>query len=338
MTLREVYAPSLKRTVKLGRRPEVAPGPHFRLARYLGAALPDPPDSCDYSLAGASTSAALADIEGNDSLGDCVIAWLLHQLAVWTGNATGTAYHASRDEAISLYSRIAGYVPGDPSTDRGTDMTVAMNWIVANGYPNGDRPVGWVRIDATNVKELQQAIWLFEGCGFAIGLPDAIVASMPTGNGFVWDVSGAPNPQNGHAFLGYGYNATAVGIDTWGLLGGFTYAAVAAYASANNGGEIDVLLSSDMIAAAALKAPNGFDWRTLVADFDAMGGTVPVPPSPAPPSPPLSGPMTLAMAQALITNGMAVSAPLLTRAQAIRDANAALAAGWSSSAASRVGP
>lgn len=310
----------------LGRRREVAPGPHFRLKNYLDhAALPAPPASIDYTTAASSP---LADVYGNDALGDCVVAALYHLLALWTGNASGTPFHASLDQVIAMYSAIGGYVPGNPATDQGCDMTTAMNWIVANGFANGDKPVGWVRIDGANAAEVQAAIWLFEGVDFGVGLPDAYVSPFPSGDGFTWDVAGDPDQNNGHSFMAAGYDAAGATIDTWGMLGKFTWAAIAKYAVVTAGGEIDVLLSLDMIAKGATKAPSGFDWQGLIANFDSMGGTVPAP-APSPPSP-VTGPATLANAQAWAAAGVNAGAPLMTRAQAATAANAGLAAGWPS--------
>lgn len=266
-------------------------------------------------------------------MGDCVIAALYHLLALWTGNASGAAFHATLDQIVAMYSAIGGYVKGNPSTDQGCDMTTALNWIVANGYANGDKPLGWVRIDATNAKEVRQAIWLFEGCDFGVGLPDAWVQAMSSmSSGFTWDVAGPAVDNNGHSFMGAGYDSTGVTIDTWGMLGKCTWAAIAKYAVQASNGEIDVLLSADMIASAAAKAPTGFDWRTLVQDFDEIGGTVQTPPAPpGPPAPPVQGPVTLANAQAWAAAGISAAHPLLTQADAIAAANAGLAAGWPTS-------
>ncbi|MDE2022203.1 MAG: hypothetical protein KGI71_04835 [Patescibacteria group bacterium] len=319
------------RRVRLGgfRRPP-AQGPHFRLKNYLLSALPDEPPSIDYTI-GSSVSAALADVEGNDALGDCVIAWLVHQEALWTGNATGTAWHATLAQVTDLYSKIAGYVPGNPATDVGTDPAAACNWIVANGFPNGNRPLGWVRVEGSNTKLLRQALWLFEGCGFGIGLPQAYVDAMGSmKSGFTWGAAGPAIAGNGHMFLGAGYNTTGVTIDTWGMLGTFTYEAIAQYAVASNGGEIDILLSADMIASAAQKAPSGFDWRSLVSDFDELGGSVAVPPAPPPPVP--VGPPTLSLAQQWAAAGIqSAPAALFDAQQAIAAANAGLAKYWPAS-------
>jgi hypothetical protein len=39
-------------------------------------------------------------------------------------------------------------------------------------------------------------------------------------------------------------------------------------------------VSQDGINKAAQKAPNGFDWSQLIADFDSMGGSVVQPGAP----------------------------------------------------------
>ena len=49
--------------------------------------------------------------------------------------------------------------------------------------------------------------------------------------GFVWDVAGPANPDNGHCFVGVGYTDIGVVIDSWGMLGTITWAAIAAYAT-----------------------------------------------------------------------------------------------------------
>ncbi len=53
----------------------------------------------------------------------------------------------------------------------------------------------------------------------------------------------------------------------------------------NNGaqashGEVYTVVSTDGINKASQKAPNGFDWSQLTADFDSMGGSV-SPPTPS---------------------------------------------------------
>src|SRR5208337_5016274 len=126
------------------------------------------------------------------------------------------------------------------------------------------------------------------------------------------------DPNNGHCIMGFGYNAQGVMIDTWGMKGVITWAAIAKYCVENSGGELYVWLMADQVAKAAQKAPNGVDWYSLVQDFDSLGGPVPLPvqppappapppaPAPAPPAPPAPVPagVTLAKAVQWATSGL----------------------------------
>ena len=283
--LKSVFAPSLNRMVKFGRRRPVSIGPRFRLSNYLRMSLPAPPASCDYS---PSAVQALAQMYGNDQLGDCVIAGGYHIVGVETGNA-GKLFIATEKQIESDYGAIGGYVPGDPSTDQGCDEITAMNWWENHGFADGTKPLGWLAVDPDNITEVMQAIWLFENCMFGVELPDAWVNPFPSASGFTWDVAGDPDPDNGHCFIGCGYNGTGAKISTWGMLGVDTWAAVRKYCAASANGQLLVLITPDQLAKGLAKAPNGVAWSDLIMDFNIMGGNVPVPvpapPAPAPPSP-----------------------------------------------------
>lgn len=252
--------------MKLGRNRPIARGFRLHLKDYIDtAALPTPPASCDYSPA---ARAVLSKIFGNDQLGDCVIAAGYHVVGQETGNA-GDVFIASDDEVIADYGAIGGYVPGDDSTDQGCDEETALNYWTQHGFANGTKLTGFLAIDPTNQLEVQQALWLFENLFFGVELPDAWVNPFPSADGFTWN-AGAPDPQNGHAFMGVGYNDQGVQIDTWGLIGTVTWDAVKALCADPDGGQLFVLLTPDQIAKAAAKAPNGFDWSTLKGDFNSL--------------------------------------------------------------------
>jgi hypothetical protein len=293
-----------------------------------------PPATSDYT---AKASTVLANIYGNDELGDCVIAGGYHVVGVETGNA-GDLFTATEAQIIADYSAIGGYVPGDPSTDNGCDEQTALNYWLQHGFADGTKVLGWLAVDATNKQEVQAAMYLFENLVFGIELPDAWINPFPSASGFTWDVHGSPDPQNGHCVVGVGYTASGVTIDSWGLLGTLTYAAIARYCVQSSGGELYVVLTPDQLTKAETKAPNGVNWSDLIADFDAMGGTVPVPPTPSPvppapgPSPvppaPTPGAVTLAQAQQWALSGLQSSAAFLTRTQAEKAVAKALAAHW----------
>lgn len=265
--------------IRFGRKRPVVRYPRLRLRNYL-IGVPTPPASIDYSAEAAS---ALALIYENDTLGDCVIACCEHVEGVLTGNADGGSPLVYNDaQTTAFYSGACGYVDGDPSTDQGCDIQTTLSYWENNGAPAGSahKIVGWLAVDPTNQTEIQTALYLFENLVFGLELPDAwINPDPPSASGFVWDVVGPPDPNNGHCVAGVGYNAQGVTIATWGMTGIMTWAAIADYCSAANNGELYVVINQDQLNSASQLAPNGLDWSQLVADFNAMGGSVTPPPS-----------------------------------------------------------
>lgn len=69
----------------------------------------------------------------NDQLGDCTIAAIGHMYGAWTTYAAGHEALFSDDAIQSVYSRVGGYVPGDPNTDQGC----VMQDVLADQQSNG---------------------------------------------------------------------------------------------------------------------------------------------------------------------------------------------------------
>lgn len=325
MTVKQVFAPHLGRHVKLGRvRPRVI-HPHLKLRNYLRAALPTPPSSCDFSTPAAQS---LRNVYLNDQLGCCVIAGANHIQGTETGNA-GAVVVATDQQITAQYSAIGGYVPGNPSTDQGCDMQTALAYYCSTGFANGKKLLGYLAVDATNQQEVMAACWLFENLYHAFELPDAWINPFPSSDGFVWDDS-SPDPENGHCVMSFGYDARGVKIDTWALYGTVTWKALAHLGSSAAGGELYVMLSPEQLAKGASKAPNGVDWSSLLADWDALGGTVPQP-APAPsPAPAPTAPPSLAQAAAAVSAAFAAGPAIYDRGQAISVAAGALSPLWPS--------
>lgn len=259
------------RTLRFGRKRPVSTGPRFRLRNYLMASMAAPPETCDYRAPAVS---ALSRVYLNDTLANCVIAMVGHEAGIFTSGA-GSPFIFSDAQLISLYSAIGGYVPGDPSTDNGCDEVTALNYWQNNGAPAGSHKIaGWLSVDPANKAEYRTALWLFENLAFGVELPDAWISPFPSAPGFTWDVAGTPDPSNGHAFCASAYGDGCVLIDTWGMAGRLTDAAIQYYCAASQGGALYTVLSADAINKARQKAPNGIDWSQLVADFDSMGGSV----------------------------------------------------------------
>ena len=198
---------------------------------------------------------------------------------VLSGNANPSPFiFTGESKSVRLYSAIGGYVYGDPSTDNGCNEDTALNYWESNGLLLGGlrKIAGSLAVDPSNIPELKSSVWLFENCMIGMPeLPDEWVQNEPSDSGFIWDVAGDPDPSNGHCVAVVGYTADGLLIDTWGMIGLLTWAAVAKYCSAGkNNGAIYTVVSKDAINVARKLAPNGFDWSQLVADFDSVGGTV----------------------------------------------------------------
>lgn len=267
---------TMHRHYRMGRVRPVARCPRFSLQNYLLRSLPPPPATCDYS---PKASKALSEMYLNNQLGDCVIAGIGHVVGVLTGNA-GKAFLYDNDEIVALYSAIGGYVPGNPNTDRGCDEQTALNYWQHNGAPSGSNQIaGWISVNGSDPTEYRTALWLFENLYFGLELPDKWLNPEPSASGFTWDVAGPPDPQNGHCVVGVGYSSKGVKIATWGMLGTLTDAAIAKYATKAGEGELYTVVSQDSLIKATQKAPAGFDWSQLIADFDSMGGNLSAPPA-----------------------------------------------------------
>ena len=256
---------------RMGRKRPLARCPRFSLRNYLMKSVSAPPPSCDYS---SKAGKALSQMYLNNQLGDCVIAGIGHVVGVLTAGA-GSQYVYSDGEILQLYEAIGGYVPDHPNTDNGCDEQTALNYWQHHGAPSGTHKIaGWLAVNGSNPSEYRTALWLFENLYFGLELPDKWVSPMPTKPGFTWDVAGPPNPANGHCVVGVGYGNKGVKICTWGMLGTLTDDAIEKYATTTGSGELYTVISQDAINKATQKAPAGFDWSQLIADFDSMGGNL----------------------------------------------------------------
>lgn len=262
-------SPFHQRTVKMGRiRPDTPAKEHLCFAHYKQELIITPPSVKSYSHLALQS---LVNVYLNDTLADCVIAGGYHVDGVWTGNA-GQLFIATNDQLIYDYGKIGGYVPGKPETDNGCNEQTALNYWTKTGFASGNKLVGWLAVDATNWNEIMEVIYLFENIYFGIELPDKWINPMPEGPGFVWDVAGSPDEENGHCVMGCGYNPKGIELDTWGMLGTLTPKAAATYAINKNGGEAYCMVSKAQLLKGQLKAPNGINWPQLSADFDKLHG------------------------------------------------------------------
>jgi hypothetical protein len=298
MSLTVKYNTHLRHNVHLGCKlpRKLKAVPH--LGKYVkkpGITIPTSYSSID------SLPTLLPQTFENTQLGDCVIAAMMRLLGVWTGQANPPPLVATDPQVTSWYSTIGGYVPGDPNTDNGCDPEAALQAWKSAPSPAGGSPIlGWIAVDASQPALVNQAIYLFEGVLAYGGIPDSYINIAP---GFTWSDT-TPNQANGHEFPLLGYTPSGVEVDTWGMTGTMTPAAMASICAMANNGGILLPISQDILNRASQKSPGGLDMATLVADFNAeFGGNLVVPaplpapaptptptPAPVPPAPPAPTP------------------------------------------------
>lgn len=270
MSLKVLEHPVTGMEFKMGRlRPPPQPL-RMRVAPLLSlSTLPTPPN--DFSF-WQPARGALQRVYMNDKLGDCAVAGPLHLEGLWSGNGDpGNPLIFSNDTIVAIYGRISGYNPADPSTDRGCNEIDVLNYWKSVGM-SGHKIDGWLSVDGANPDEYRAACWLGEGLMFGCEMPDAWISPFPSGDGYVWDVAGDPNPENGHCFIGTGCKPDdSVENDSWGLKGHVTKGAMAKYATTECSGELYMPISREMIAKGKTKAPTGFDWDQLESMFPLVG-------------------------------------------------------------------
>ena len=305
--------------------------PHlFRSLRQFmtAAALPPAPDSFDYTV---DSSAAQADILGNDTLGDCTAAGAAHIIEAVTSMA-GAPVVLTRDQTVGFYSLSTGYNPADPTTDQGGDeVTVCTTWQQKGFDGQGAHAIsGWAALTDEELADwafVKSMAWLFP---MYFGVELATPWTQIQGNGYVWDVGAPPNPSDGHCIAGLGGSSQGLKVNSWGFLGIITPAAIAQFCGSAAGGNLFAILTKEAINLASQKAPSAFDYPALLAFLDSFGGNAPASPTPAPapaPAPTVpTGPATLANVQAWAAAGInAAPDNLMTKDQAIAAANAGIA-------------
>lgn len=246
----------------LGKLPPRHDPRTLRLASYLASSdgtprYQAPPPARDW----ADHSHAF-DVLGNDKVGNCAFAAQAHLVQCFAA-ANGRSAIIGRAAVMSAYSRVTGYDPEDPATDRGTVLLDALGDWRKHGI-DGHKIAAYVRVEP-NRREIEAAINLCGGIYIGAALP--LAAKSQT----VWDVAPAggydrtftPGTWGGHALCVVGYSRTGLVGITWGRIKLITWEWVFSYCD-----EMYATISNDWIAADD-PAPNGFELERLRADLAA---------------------------------------------------------------------
>ena len=253
---------------RLGRKRPLTFYPRLKVSNYLKGDFPkNLPTSIDYSVTAFSSS---KNVMLNNRLGCCTISGGGHIIG-WTTACGGGEVNLSDADILKAYSACSGYVPGRPGTDTGCNEQDVLKYWMTTGI-GGHKIVGWLTVDPSDKVLLQNILYLFQNLYFGVELPDGWTNPMPQGDGFTWDEVGAPDPEQGHCFVGFGYNDKGIAINTWAEKGIVTWNAVKSYCQNSNGGELYFILTEDSVNRAIGLAPNSLDFDTLKHDFIALGG------------------------------------------------------------------
>jgi hypothetical protein len=249
--------------VRLGKREPRIDTRTLKLAKYLKTTAPAPPAQENW------LKLPEWQMYGNDTLGDCVEAAAGHMINLWQSWTANTAAQPTQAQIIASYSGATGYVPGDPSTDQGTDMISFLNYWRHTGVA-GHKIAAYVALSPGNLLELRQAIYLFGAAFIGLALPvtaqsQAVGWTVPAG----LTGNGAPGSWGGHCVPVGAYDVEKPAsiensVVTWGeVLTMSDYF----YQCYNDEGY--AVLSADWIASNS-QAPNGFDLDALQADLAAL--------------------------------------------------------------------
>ncbi len=211
----------------------------------------------------------------NDQIGDCVIAAIYHAIMHMHKGAGKPIPSPDVLTALTVkvYSAITGYVPGDPSSDNGTDPTQAWTYWRKHGVPWPDpsgaisehKIIGSAQVLPHDGMNLKRGIYEFDCVGLSLNLP---LAWQRMG---VWDAGGDPaSPQwqpggwGGHEVLGVSYDTEHIAIITWGGVKLMTWRGWGTY------GTLALChLTRDQIASGGV-SQTGVDLAALAVDLQAL--------------------------------------------------------------------
>lgn len=196
---------------------------------------------------------------GNDRVGDCVIAYMLHQIKVWRSVARAAEVPSFSDEqAIKVYSDITGYDPENPSTDQGTDPDAALSFWQKNTL-FGYKIDAYANLDISNIDQLKYAIWTFGGIGFSFQVPRYIM-DVPGGGSWSYRSGLDITIQGGHQVGVIDYGRQGFRENCWNTTNTFDPNFIERFGVA-----AQAAVSEDWIKASGI-SPSGLDLDSLLKD------------------------------------------------------------------------
>lgn len=178
---------------KLGLLPPRPDAITLKMGAYLTTKLPALPKVFGHQSLLAKRALGML---GNDTVGDCVFAGAGHETML--ANAMGgRTVDFNTKGVLADYSKVTGYRPSDPSTDRGTDMELAAKFRRKTGVQDaaGHRHLVAAYVDVTSA-EVGEAAYLFGSAGVGIRFPSSAMDQFNAGQ--PWDVVREAQIDGGH--------------------------------------------------------------------------------------------------------------------------------------------
>ena len=203
----------------------------------------------------------------NDRVGCCVFSGFAHMVMLWN-KIRGVDVEFSDESVLSDYAAVTGYTPKDPSTDQGTDVHDALDYFRKTGVVDASgkrhKIAAYVSLEAANLSEAYEAMYLFDGIASGFDLPKSAESQFAADK--PWSVVSNSPSVGGHFVppVALGAGPKIHGI-TWGrdqlITPGF-------YRAKND--ESFAVFSEEYLDDKGL-SPEHFNKAALLADIAALG-------------------------------------------------------------------
>lgn len=207
---------------------------------------------------------------GNEYVGCCVEAGAAHHVMYWCAAAGRPIPQFTDDNVYSDYSAATGYNKLNPFSDQGTDMSAWTQYFKKPGIIDaaGVRHtiVDYVvTVEVGNWDKLMLAMYLFDGAGIGVDLPQSAMTQFDAHQPFTI-VAGSPS-EGGHYMAGFGRNSKQQAVvGTWGDLQGITKEW---YERFND--ETNAYISLELLDTKTGLTPENYDKTGLAKALAAIG-------------------------------------------------------------------
>lgn len=193
---------------KLGKLAAIRPAGLQELSVYANGPLPQPPASCDFY------SGVSLPIDGNQTVGDCVMAGTAHLIAAWDKESSEHDTVPTGQTVVNEYFKLTG------GQDAGLDEASTLQTWQRSGL-FGHKIAAYAPVAVKDITAMHQAIAFYGGAMFGIQCPDS--AQTQFANNEPWTVVPGATVEGGHCIVALGFDSQYLYCATWGGVAKVTY-------------------------------------------------------------------------------------------------------------------